>query len=435
MHDSVGLVSAAEMQNHETRHRHTNAAHLEQTDVATSVSRPAVVVERESWMDAQSVERMRLKEEYERERGHGASALAVEAVSGEPVDEAESPGNGRRQNKQTERSVNGKAKSKSKEKGKKTRRQQSHHTSRDAKNPGVSTRSEGNLQQGVVPTKQPATSVFVMEPEIPSFKSDGLPTAPPEFPWYPNQTPYAEIRLQPPGMPMQNAPWGQQAQQSSTEQHSSAAQSQQGLPVRIPPPLATMFPPVFNNHQTMQFGVPTMAAVPSPGAEEYSPRTMPPGLPFPFTSFGGPIGQGSHEFGMAVGGKTVGMPGGQWPSMFPSSSGLLPDSPIIPGAGPTVANQFTNSKTSTGQNQSHSPHQQRSKNHSPVQSRMAYEETGDPKASLDGLRARMKKNAEESRAALESERSSRKTSEQRIAALDRLVGSSSNKKVGVYATS
>lgn len=62
-------------------------------------------------------------------------------------------------------------------------------------------------------------------------------------------------------------------------------------------------------------------------------------------------------------------------------------------------------------------------------------EIEDGAGDLPALRARMKKNADESRAALDREKEARKMSEQRLAALERLMGFDNKKKASRFSCS
>lgn len=426
--------------------------------------RPAPIIERESWMDAQSVERVRLEEEYERESQHGIVSPNASGAKGppNPMEEATSPESGRTSRKHKHGSTEGNSKSKSTEKGKKHRHHhQSHPKGRsddesrvggrdtqqgmvspakgrnigahltsgmqDSKHP--SNNGSGGMEQSAAPMVGPGV-------DVPGFESNNYPTPPPNFPWYSEQAQHAQVPLQPPGMPMQNAPWGQQAQQAFVNPSTAAAHFEHGPPpFRFPPPgLAASQPPLFNQQpfdQTAQMYAPPMPAPPFPGAKEYSPRTLPSALRFPFPPFGLPGGEAPQAWGMAGVAPSAGMPDMRWQAgPFQGFGGIPPGTGVPPDEEPHTAQPLRSAKTPTEHDETRSPGDQGSGDQSPV---IAGTEQGpvDPKTALDSLRARMKKNAEDSRTALESERSGKRTSEQRMAALEKLVSPSSKKKVSL----
>jgi hypothetical protein len=408
-------------------------------------------------MDAQSVERVRLEEEYERESRHGKLSPKANAAAGPPIplEEATSPESGRTQRKHKHGNAKGKSKSKSTESGRKHRHHHQSHQGRSDKHIDDKSRIEGNTQQdtsspakernievhsisgrqdnsnnGCRGMQQSASPMVGPGADVNGFDPNSFPASP-NFPWYSEQGHYAQVPLQPPGMPMQNAPWGQQASQAFVNQPTMTSQfGQNPVPFGYPPPgLASFQPPLFHEQpfdQTARMNAPSMPAAPFPGAEEYSPRTLPSALRLPFPPFGLVGGETSQAWGMSGSVPNGGIPQAQWPGPPSENFRRVPPGPMIPLAAELTSIQFASPKAPNERNEGHSPRDQGSKTQSPVTTGTD-ERSMDPKEALDGLRARMKKHAEASRTALESEKSGRKTSEQRMAALEKLVSPSSKK--------
>lgn len=488
MPDAFKLVSAADMHNQEMQQRQVDqeyAALRDQGANGKNAVPPAPgLVERESWMDAQSVERLRLEEDYERESrgdsppGKNAATSSATPVGKPVVGESESAGEVGRNG--GSRSNVGKSKSKSTERDKKDRHHRhhhhQHHTARNKKHVEdesqkgdgeadhsrasatqrgrTESRSTGAKRHGKLPLDKASalkqsrgmdTPIGLSTPSVDQPTIDALPfvpmhppSAPPDFPGYATQGHNFQFPPQAPRMPMQHFAWGQQAPQGYGNQPETAARFEQGFQVPhapfafSPPTMPPNQTPISKEHsagQPSSFNARAPPAPPIPQGEEYSPRTIPSVFRFPFPPFGPPVGEASQTWGMPAHAAPAAFSEAQWQAPpQPEEFSRVPSGIHTPSGGlPVSPETVKSSKTSNGQAEVAFSHNRGDNGELSVEMKSDDALPG-AQETLEGLRARMRRNAEESRLALKCEKEARKTSEERLAALERFVSKPSKKK-------
>jgi hypothetical protein len=474
-----GLVSAADMHNHELQEREEHAhpasnARDPSAEGYIPTANPRIV-ERESWMDAQSVERERMKDEYERESRGGrsaknfpgpeiAGAQQVASVRGEDyVPSITTDGN------ETSRNVKGDRFNMKDKDGTHKHRHKHHHKHHHRhRSPAThdkeiasepDPRSEEPVRRFLSPpnghrgeelfsssenkglglgvgdasiggdansTHREGSVPSAQQPGLYAAPREGLPSQfPPNVPWYatpaPSQFPPPQM-----GVPMPGFPWGQQAQQEygGPPEKPQVHQAFDKHPAQ-PPPAGP-----FSHHagapsaeQLFERPGQEMRELPMPPTMEYSPRTVPPGVGLPFAPYGPPASEAPQNWGAPAYGFPEGYPGSQWqvpPPPLQAFGNLPPDG--------HMSNGMDDSGTPRAVEQPMDAIPQEAPQEED-DAKLDSRETADGAETLEALRARMKENAEESRAALDREREARKMSEQRLAALERLAGSGGRKKV------
>ncbi|GHJ88570.1 hypothetical protein NliqN6_4972 [Naganishia liquefaciens] len=425
-----GLVSAAEMFNRQLTERDAELpgpAH-------GIMSRPAVI-ERESWMDAQSVERERMRDEYEKEsdRTSGKSPL-------QPTREM----NGAKQKAFLDEQIlihspisskNDKSKRSGridtpKRKDKKKHRTQANKDSdkaRTASDHGERAHGE-SMKPRTAPHREvkeskmdgPNDEVLSQAQVVPTATQSGAADIPPPVSFVPS-LPYQELMnasqqpLQFPAnsnMPKLGFPWGQQARQGQ-ETLPRRSESFQGLawpPASSEPPAGQMHSSA--NPSSIGIGEQQQSSCRTPPLE-CSPGTVPLETSLPFPLQGLPATELIENCTVPAYDFSEGIPAASWQSPLPPLS--LPYGLGLSDTQPLLGNSFKES-VSRG-----SP---RVSGDADPASQVAISGV----ETLDTLRARMKRNADESRLALEQEKQAREISEQRLAALKNLIGANKDKQ-------
>lgn len=455
----IGLVSAADMHYRELKGRKADHAR----SIATvhqgladdgMPARPVQVVERESWMDAQSVERERLRDEYEKQSHgiHGKSAYLPMREVEKPKDQASLDGQSHIgssiRGKHDDNNRNGKpGKAKRKDKDKHHKHHYKHHgqhppsSSVDQQAAGEQTGktksamqkeerlSVNGVRDSSSPPTQPQSTVHQPGP-VEGLPGPGTqPSLPSDIPWYVGQVPAHPSGMRS-GMLLPGFPWGQQARQGQETlprnpdfYHGSAALSALPRPP-IDQSFAALTEPAFAGTAQPKQG----SSQPPP--LESSPRTVPPGVSLPFPVQGMPVADGPQNWAAPVYGFPEGIPAQPWQAPPPSTSHVFVSELI--GSSDTHGLGLSDAQSMSGKKPKGA--MPRAEPVEADEADLAIQDVEDGAGTLEALRARMKKNAEESRLALEREKQARKVSEQRLAALEQLIGTDSRKHVSRFGS-
>lgn len=405
-------------------------------------------------MDAQSVERERLRNEYEKESHgtHGKSThlpmREVEKAKDKPSLDGHSHIGSSNRGKREDNGRNGKhGKFKRKDKGK---HHKHHHKHRgqlrsspfvDQQAAGGQTgkiksaiqkeerQSVNGVRDPLSPPTQPQPLVHQPGPVEGRPGENTRPSLPSDIPWYASQVPTHSSGMQS-GMPLPGFPWGQQARQGQDTlprnpdfYHGSAALSALHGPL-VDQSFAASTGPVFAGTAQSKQG----SSQPPP--LESSPRTVPPGVSLPFPVQGMSVAAGSQKWPAPVYGFPEGIPTQSRQAPPPSTSHIFVSEVI--GSSDTHGLGLSDAQSMSGKKPLWA--MPRAEPVGADEADHAIQDMEDGAGTLEALRARMKENAEESRVALQREKQARKVSEQRLADLEQLVGTDRKKHVSRFGS-